>query len=956
MGEGNKAEESATGERAGLESRALALVEALARELDPRRAIRPTPSSLLQRDLGFDSLALAELVLRAERRFRVRLPDDVLDRLATPADLASEVAAAGGAEPVEAARRSDRLPSFAIEDRPDDAATLIEVLDWHVRHNGERTHLLISDGYRESEVITYLELWRAARRLAAGLLDWGLAPGERVGIMLPTGAEFFEAFFGVLLAGAVPVPMYPPMRLSQIEEHLRRQAGILRNCGAGLMFVPQEGRHLAAMFAGTIGSLRAVATVAEMRGQTSEAPVPARRPEDLALLQYTSGSTGDPKGVMLTHANLLANIRAMGRAIGASSRDIFVSWLPLYHDLGLIGAWLGSLYFGAPVIVQSPLRFIIRPESWLWAIQRNAATLTAAPNFAFDLCVDKVPDSAIEGLDLSSLRMVANGAEKVGPETIRRFTERFARYGFRPEAMTPVYGLAENAVGLAFSPVSELPRIDRIARAPFSRGGLALPAGPEEAHPVRFVSGGLPLPGHEVRIVDRNGRELPERHEGRLEFRGPSATAGYFGDPVRSAALVRDGWLDSGDLAYVAGGHVFITGRIKDIVIKEGRNIYPEEIEMAVGDLPGIRKGCVAAFASPDPASGSERLVVVAETRRTDPSEREGLRESVARTVSDILGLPADEVIIAPPHAVPKTSSGKIRRSSARQLYEAGELGRSQRAAWAQMLRLRLVGGVARLRRAGRAVADLAHACRWWGVIGLGGALTWLAVLALPGRRLRWATLRAMSRLALALAGTRLAVSGRERLGDGAGVTVVNHASYLDALVLSALLPGAPVFVAKRDLAGQRIAGPFLRRLGVLFADRDLAQAGVREAQDFADRVRAGERLVIFPEATLRRMPGLLPFRLGAFVIACGTGTGVRPVVIRGTRSILRGEQWFPRRGRVEVEVLEALSPDGDDFAAAVRLRERTRSRMLAACGEPDLAGDDVGQIDHSGRQAGQRG
>jgi 1-acyl-sn-glycerol-3-phosphate acyltransferase len=213
-----------------------------------------------------------------------------------------------------------------------------------------------------------------------------------------------------------------------------------------------------------------------------------------------------------------------------------------------------------------------------------------------------------------------------------------------------------------------------------------------------------------------------------------------------------------------------------------------------------------------------------------------------------------------------------------------------------------------------------------------------------------------MSRLALALAGTRLAVSGRERLGDGAGVTVVNHASYLDALVLSALLPGAPVFVAKRDLAGQRIAGPFLRRLGVLFADRDLAQAGVREAQDFADRVRAGERLVIFPEATLRRMPGLLPFRLGAFVIACGTGTGVRPVVIRGTRSILRGEQWFPRRGRVEVEVLEALSPDGDDFAAAVRLRERTRSRMLAACGEPDLAGDDVGQIDHSGRQAGQRG
>jgi 1-acyl-sn-glycerol-3-phosphate acyltransferase len=937
-------EEATQDDRSGVEQRVLGLVETLAQELNPRRRIHPSPTSSLQRDLGFDSLGLAELLLRLERAFKLRLPDDLLTRIETPADLISEIAKAGRIGSDIFARKAGGLPKTATGTVPEDEATLTDVLSWHLHHNPDRPHILLSDGYRETETISYRGLAVAAGRLAAGMRSWGLEPGECVGIMLPTGREFFESFLGALLAGAVPVPMYPPMRLSQLEAHLRRQAGILRNAQAALLLVPPEGKALAALLGAQIDTLRGVSTVEDLRegeGATLSMHM-QRKADDLAMLQYTSGSTGDPKGVMLTHANLLANIRAMGRAIDATSSDVFVSWLPLYHDLGLIGAWLGSLYHAAPVIIMSPLRFIVRPESWLWAIHRNAATLSAAPNFAFEFCVSKIDDSAIEGLDLSSLRMVANGAEPVSAETIRRFAERFQRYGFRPQAMTPVYGLAENSVGLAFSAIDQEPIIDRVIRKSLSHNGMAMPARAEDAHPLTFVSSGAPLPGHEIRIIDELGREAPERRQGRLEFKGASATRGYFRDPEKSKALFHDGWLDSGDLAYVANGNVFITGRVKDIIIKGGQNIYPEELEAAVGDLPNVRKGCAAAFASADPKTGSEQLIVVAETHSTDAAVRAQLQQTVAETVSDILGVPADQVIIAQPHTVPKTSSGKIRRTTTRDLYEAGKLGQPVRSLWLQVLRLGLMSAVPRVRRFVRAIADFLYAGWWWGVLALLAAVAWPAVLSLPTRSWRWAVVRSLARTALRLMRIPLVLSGGERLARNAGVFAVNHSSYIDVVVLAAILPGEPAFVAKNELSDQRVAGPFLRKLGTHFADRAVAQAGLKEVETFKALVRGGEQLVIFPEATFFRMPGLLPFRLGAFTIACGTETPVLPIAISGTRSIMRGGQWFPRRGSVKVEVLEPLAPSGHDFAAAVQLRDQVRSRILAHCGEPDMMEKEV--------------
>ncbi len=928
----------AGGPAAPARERLLAIVRDLALELHPRRRLRVGLDSDLERDLGLDSLGRAELLLRLERAFRVRLPERLLGEADTPQDLLAAVLAAraAGAEEVLPEARPPRLA--AVEDLPAEARTLTEVLEWHVERHPERSHILLCERGAAAHPVTYRALAEAAGAVACGLRAQGLEDGDRVAIMLPTGAEFFYAFFGTLYAGGVPVPIYPPFRLSHLEEHLRRQAGILRNSQAAVLIAMPEARAPAALLRSQAESLRAVAAVADLR-KAEPAELPRiSRPEAPALLQYTSGSTGDPKGVVLSHTNLLSNIRAMGQTMEASSADVFVSWLPLYHDLGLIGAWLGTLYYAAPVVIMPPLDFLVRPERWLWAIHRYRATLSAAPNFAFELCLSKVDDAALQGLDLSSLRMVANGAEAVSPSTVRRFTQRFARYGFRPEAMAPVYGLAESAVGLAFPPAGRLPIIDRIQRDALAHRGEAVPARPDEPSALEFVACGRPLPGHEIRLVDATGHEVGERRQGRLQFRGPSATSGYFRNEAKTRELFDGAWLDSGDLAYMAGGDVFITGRVKDIIIRAGRNIYPHELEEAVGDIEGIRKGCVAVFASADPRTRTERIVVLAETRESEDAVLARLQREVGEAATDLLGAPADEVILAPPHSVPKTSSGKLRRAAARERYEAGQIGVRPRALWVQVARLALAGLQPQVRRLLRTLGDLLYAGYWWAVLAVLAGLAWPLVMVLPKRAWRWALIRAITRLGLRLMGIPLTVAGREHLPAAGGVLVANHSSYFDVFVLSAALGGEPVFAAKAEFAPQLFAGRFLRRTGALFVERRAPERGVEDTREAVARAGRGARLVFFPEGTLTRVPGLRPFHLGAFMTAAEAGAPVVPVTIRGTRSILRGGQWFPRRGRVSVEISVPLVPEGRGFDAAIKVRDAVRAAILANCGEPDLA------------------
>lgn len=916
-------------------------IRALLAELHPQaRAVPPVDlRSDLARDLALDSLGRAELLLRLARTFGVALPDRLIGEAATPGDLLAAIVAAGPAREPEP-RPGPGAPLPQAEE-PLQAATLLDVLAFHVALHPDRPHLrLCFQPGPESDqetVLTYADLDGQARALAAGFRAHGLRAGDRVALMLPTGSAFFAAFLGTLMAGGVPVPLYPPVRRSQIADHLERQVHILANAEPRILVADGEIQTFADRLRERVPALSAVATPEELAGGAPLARAAATTAASPALIQYTSGSTGDPKGVVLSHANLLANIRAMGGALGASSADVVVSWLPLYHDTGLIGCWLGSFYYGAPAVILPPLAFLADPGRWFRAIHRYRGTISAAPNFAYELSLKALREDDLAGLDLGSLRVLTNGAEPVRADTLERFARRFAAAGLRPTALAPVYGLAECAVGLAFPPLGRGPLIDRIDRDALARDGAARRADPATAHPMDVVACGRPLPGHQIRIVDEAGREVPERVEGRLQFKGPSATAGYFRSPEKTRALFDGDWLDSGDLAYVAAGDVYVTGRTKDVIIRAGRKIHPHGIEAIAEAVPGARRGCVAAFASPDPETGTERLVLAVETRLTDPAARAALRRAIEAALAAALEQPPDAILLCPPHTVPKTSSGKIRRAAARARYEAGELTGPAPEGGTFRLRLLRAAAAGRLHRTVRRAATWAYAAWWWLLLLVLGAPVWALVLALPRRSWRHAVLRAAARTFLRLSGTRLSVTGAPLEPQGAAVVVANHQSYLDGLVLAASFPGSPVFLAKQELAGQRVAGPFLRRLGTVFVHRDEA-TGVSDAAALCDRIRAGERLIAFPEGTFTRSPGLLPFHLGAFQAACRARVPVLSLTLSGTRSILRADQWFPRRGAVGLHVGAPLVPAGEDFHAALRLRDAARAAILARSGEPDLA------------------
>ncbi len=601
--------------------------------------------------------------------------------------------------------------------------TLDQVLHARAQATPDRTHIHLRMDDGRLRTISYSELLSAAVGVARGLLAQGLGQGQTVALMLPTGPDFFFSFLGVTLAGGIPVPIYPPARADRIEEYAQRQTKLLRNAEARVLITVREAHKLARLLEPSIPSLRSVTTVEALASATAatvatvEPPQTALQPADIALIQYTSGSTGEPKGVVLTHANVISNVRAIGQAVGVRPDDVGVCWLPLYHDMGLIGCWLFCLYYGLPLAVTSPIAFLRRPQRWLRMIHEHRGTLSPAPNFAYEMCVRRVDDRALDGLDLSSWRVAMNGAEPVSPETLARFTARFAPYGFRPEALMPVYGLAESAVALSFPPVGRPPRVDAIRREPFVRRQLAVPADVHDPAPLRFVSVGQPLSEHEVRLVDADGQPVPERVEGRLQFRGPSAMRGYYRNPEATRAILGDGlrdgpcdglvdsWLDSGDLAYQADGELHITGRIKDIIIKAGHNICPQELEEVAGEVKGVRKGCVAAFAVADPEHGTERLVLVAEIRKTRPATRAQVRAEIMRQLAR-LGHPPDELLLVPPQIIPKTPSGKLRRDACRRLYLGGELTRARPPAWWQLFRLTLKALAATLRNWGNSRKD----------------------------------------------------------------------------------------------------------------------------------------------------------------------------------------------------------------------------------------------------------
>jgi 1-acyl-sn-glycerol-3-phosphate acyltransferase len=925
----------------------LMLVSQLTLEMnrDKKRVPRVTLKSRFDSDLKLDSLSRVELFQRVERHFDIHLSAELLASAETPQQLLQGILTSS-----KSIKNIDTLMPVDVQpmtehDLPELATTLLEVLRWHQKYNTQRTHIYLYEDQDTPDSISYDELYQQSRRLAAGLQYYGLKPKQTVAIMLPTGRDYLFSYFAILFCGAIPVPIYPPTRPSQIEEHLKRHVKILNNAQSVLLLTINQAKLAGNLLKTQVPSLKHILVADDLSKHAESFIEPKVRAEDIAFLQYTSGSTGTPKGVILTHQNLLANIRAMGEVVEASSSDVFVSWLPLYHDMGLIGAWLGSLYFASPLVLMSPITFLTRPERWLWAIHKHRGTLSAAPNFAYEFCLNKVQDRDIESLNLSSWRMAFNGAEPVNADTLIRFAERFKSYGFDEKAISPVYGLAECAVGLTFPPPGRGALIDSVERDMMQSSALAKPIETAHRSSQKIAACGHPLPGYEIRIVDEAGRELPERHIGFLQFKGPSATQGYYQNPQQTKQLYDGEWLNTGDLAYIVSGELYLTGRSKEIIIRAGRNIFPYEIELAIGAIPGIRKGCVAVFGTHKGADnhreiGTERIIVLAETRETDSQEQDKLHQQVAEVASDLLmGNSPDEILILPPHSVLKTSSGKIRRTACRELFEQGTLHQKPRPLAIQLIRVAVSGIVPAIKRYWSKSKQHGYASWAWVWFALMAPVSWLLVMITPTMGLRQKLIRYCARLFCFLTfSTPKTKTITPPNSSQAQVIVCNHASYLDGLLLMAGLNTSFYFVAKAELQHHFISHWFLKRLGCLFVERFDVQHSTSDTQQILAAVKQGHSILIFPEGTFTRASGLRAFKMGAFLIAAQSQVPVLPVTIRGSRSLLKAGSWYPRYSDITIMISKAIqTKQKDSWQAALELRQKSRNEILNHCGEPDL-------------------
>jgi acyl-CoA synthetase (AMP-forming)/AMP-acid ligase II len=528
---------------------------------------------------------------------------------------------------------------------------------------------------REQETkLTHAELYERARRAAAGLAARGIVPGDRVAVIAATSPEFFDGFFGAVLAGAVPVPLYPPVRLGRLDEYHARTAAMLRAARVRLVLADARTRRVLGRAVASARPELGCEALGEL--QAAARPLGELDPDALGFIQFSSGTTQAPKPVALSHRQILANVRAIGGEIlGAypeseSFRHVAASWLPLYHDMGLVGGVLTSLFHGRDLVLIPPEHFVARPALWLRAISRHRATISPAPNFAYALCVERVRDDELAGVELSSWRVALNGAEPVTPSVLERFVERFAAYGLREEALTPVYGLAEATLAVTFSALHTRFAVHRFdARALLEeRRAIPAPAG------APIVSLGPPLPGFAVEIRGDTGGALPEGAIGRVHVRGPSLMTGYDGQPRETARALRAGWLDTGDVGFLFRGELHLYGRAKDLIIVRGRNHAPQDIEHALGDVPGARAGCSAAVGALADDGAGEELWVFVERAHAARESDETIAAAVRRSALQGSGLHAARVIVLAPGTLPRTSSGKIRRGETLQLYRSGAL------------------------------------------------------------------------------------------------------------------------------------------------------------------------------------------------------------------------------------------------------------------------------------------
>jgi fatty-acyl-CoA synthase len=522
----------------------------------------------------------------------------------------------------------------------------------------------------ERVTVAWAQIHDEARAVAAALQARGVAPGDHVAILGPTTRALVTTVEACWLSGAASMVLPLPMRMGSLDEFVVSTRARIRHGDARLLLIDDQ---LAPFYEPAPGDPPAVSLAAVQADVTRLAPdaheVPEPDPERLVILQYTSGSTSEPKGVMIPDRVFGANLDAITTAAELQDDDVFVSWLPLYHDMGLVGFLGTPMCFGAELVLAAPQDFLAHPGHWMEWISDYHGTVTAGPNFSWVLVTRAL--KRMTGLDLSSMRVALNGAEPIDPDAVESFVAEAVRFGFPPGAVFCAFGMAEVAIGGTFPPPMRGMRCDTVDRVVLEEKRVAEPADPVLDGSRRLPMLGQPVPGLEVRIVDPStGEELLERQVGELLIQGTSVTPGYYKRPDATAELLRDGWLHTGDLGYLLDGELVLCGRIKDVIIVGGRNVFPEDIERAVATIDGVRAGNVIAFGV-DGYKGKESVVVVAEVKSTDV---EAISRAVHERVIEAVGLPAREVMLVQAGTLPKTSSGKLQRALCRERYLAEEL------------------------------------------------------------------------------------------------------------------------------------------------------------------------------------------------------------------------------------------------------------------------------------------
>jgi fatty-acyl-CoA synthase len=541
--------------------------------------------------------------------------------------------------------------------------TLAEALDEGSGSSAGYTFL--GDG--EPRTRSYADIRVSAHRVAAGLRRAGLERGDVVALVIADAEQFLTTLIGAAISGIVPASLYPPPTTADLSRFFETVAPTLAASDARAIVTTSGLVDGFGELRTRLPHLDAVITDDDL---DDDEPADEWRPslDDVAFIQYTSGSTSLPKGVVLTHRSLAANIEGIFGPSGldVTAADTGVSWLPQYHDMGLVGMSLGPLYGARPVVLMPPEMFVKRPVEWLRAITQYRATVSYAPNFGYDLCVRRLKN--VDGLDLSSWRVAGCGAEPINAQTLIAFAEKFGPAGFRASCFVPSYGLAEHVLAATIGVREQEPRVDVVSAESLSDDGMAAPVGPDGRAVIRLVSCGRPLPGHALRIVRDDDSAAHEREVGEIALAGPSVMVGYYKDPESTARAVRDGWLHTGDLGYLSDGELFVCGRLKDLIVINGRKYHPQDLEWSVEGLSGVRRGRVVAFGAGD----ANRVIIVAEPNGTVAAA--SLSAEIRRIVGDLFGLAVGDVVLVPGGTIGRTTSGKVRRAAVRALYERGEL------------------------------------------------------------------------------------------------------------------------------------------------------------------------------------------------------------------------------------------------------------------------------------------